>query len=88
MMTKLALSGLLLLFLSNIYVGFLSGLGNQPLVSMTYHFLGGFFMAMLVAAFYTSEFGRLSQPLRVLTVVAMTVAIGVFLEMAEYLGNQ
>ena len=61
------------------------GPGDLMAVSMTYHFLGGFFMAMLIYSFYHSEFSKLSQPTRFLVVVMMTLAVGAFWEMAEYM---
>lgn len=86
-MLKLAVWALAALFISNLYV-VLKNLGDIMAVSMAYHFLGGFFAAMLFASFYNSEFRRLSQPRRFLMIVALTVAVGVFWEMAEYVGGK
>lgn len=86
-MSKFACWALIALFVSNLYVVF-ENLGEMMAISMAYHFLGGFFVAMLFASFYNSEFSRLSQPRRLLTIVALTVAVGVFWEMAEYVGNK
>lgn len=86
-MSKFACWALAALFVSNLCL-VLKNLGGIMAVSMTYHFLGGFFAAMLLASFYNSEFSKLSQPTRFLVVVAMALAVGAFWEMAEYLASQ
>jgi len=53
-------------------------------MSVVFHFLGGFFVAMLVASFYNNEFSKLPQYLRFFVVVAMTLGVGIFWEFAEY----
>ncbi len=87
-MTKTAILALIALFLSDIYIGIMKGWGLNPFVSASYHFLGGFFVAMLVFSFYHSEFKKLPQHLRVFVIVALTMAVGVTWEFAEYIGNK
>lgn len=86
-MSRLAILALIALFLLDIYFGLLKGWGYDPLVSMAFHFTGGALTALLLVSFYNSEFKSLPQHLRILTVVSMTLAVGVFWEFAEFLAN-
>lgn len=86
-MTRLAIWALTALFVINLYGVLAVGWGENTSVSMAFHLLGGFFVAMLVCSFYNSEFKRLSQPfLPFLIAAALTLSIGVVWEFAEYVG--
>lgn len=87
-MKKFAVWGLVLLFLTNIYVGAFAGWGNIMAVSMIYHTLGGFFVALLLSSLYDSEFAKLPQSLRFLVIMGCTIGIGAVWEMSEYLATQ
>lgn len=79
---------MVLLLLANVYLLTTKDWIATMAESMAFHFLGGFLAAMLVFSLYHSEFAKLSQPVRLLTVVAMTLMIGVFWEFSEYIANQ
>lgn len=79
---------MILLLLANVYLLTTKDWIATMAESMAFHFLGGFLAAMLVFSLYHSEFAKLSQPVRLLTVVAMTLMIGVFWEFSEYIANQ
>lgn len=49
-----------------------------------FHFAGGLFMGLLVASYYRSEFGKLSQPFRFFCLLAIVMGIGVLWEFHEY----
>ena len=48
------------------------------------HVLGGFFIALLVASYYASEFSALPQPLRFFCILAIVMGVGVLWEFHEY----
>ena len=88
-MTRLAIWALIALFVINLYTGLIKGWGENVWFNIAFHFLGGFFVAMLIYSFYHNEFSKLSQPLlRFLIVAAMTIAVGAVWEFAEYVGNK
>ena len=49
-----------------------------------FHFAGGFFIALLIASYYATEFRKLSQPLRFFCIVGLTIAMAVFWEFHEF----
>src|SRR3989344_2460259 len=51
------------------------------------HFLGGLFIAFLVASYYSSEFGKLSQPFRLFALVGIVIGVAVLWEFYEIVVN-
>ena len=49
-----------------------------------FHLIGGFFIALLVASYYASEFGKLSQPFRLFALLGIVMGIGVLWEFHEF----
>jgi len=49
------------------------------------HFLGGLFIAFLIASYYSSEFGKLSQPFRLFALIGIVMGVGVLWEFHEYI---
>ncbi len=83
-MLKLTLFLMVFLLLANICLVTVEDWIPTMAESMIFHFLGGFLAAMLVFSLYHNEFAKLSQPIRLLTIMAMTLMIGVFWEFTEY----
>ena len=52
-----------------------------------FHVLGGFFIALLVASYYSSEFGKLSQPFRLFALVGIVMGVAVLWEFYEIVVN-
>lgn len=88
LMLKLTITLMILLLLANVYLNVTQHWIATIAESIAFHFLGGFLAAMLVFSLYHSEFAKLSQPVRFLTIVAITLMIGVFWEFSEYIANQ
>ena len=53
-----------------------------------FHFAGGLLFGALTAEYYASEFGRLSQPLRIICIVSIVTCIGVIWEFHEFILSQ
>lgn len=53
-----------------------------------FHFIGGLGIALLVASYYATQFGKLSQLLRFFCVLGMTIGVGVLWEFHEYVLGQ
>ncbi len=53
-----------------------------------FHFAGGLAIALLVTSYYSTEFGKLSQPFRFFCIVAIAMGIGVLWEFHEYILTQ
>ena len=56
--------------------------------NMALHFLGGFFVAMLMADYLNGHFQKENKLKNTLIILGATVFIGVIWEFAEYIGNQ
>lgn len=88
-MTKMALIALFVLFLSAMFVAASVNFGQiNPFISAAFHLLGGFLTAMLIASFYNSEFKKLKQHLAFLTILGMTLGVGLVWEFTEYAFDQ
>lgn len=91
---RLAILFLILVFLIDI-LGFYISSYRIPAYDMILHFFGGFFVAMLFASFLLKNYpistdksrimGRFS--ILVLTVLGLTVLVGVFWEFIEYIAT-
>ena len=82
-----------LIFLVSIFVVNLVGLYYQwylvyPWFDQTLHFLGGSFIAMLMANYLSEYFVNKNTLKNLLIIVGVTVFIGVAWEFAEYIANQ
>ena len=76
---------LLILFISNIWLQTELSLSRLVWLDMTYHFLGGFFMAMFLYAYLNKSLQTNIWFLkRTLIIVGATLFIGVMWEFAEY----
>ena len=49
-----------------------------------FHLIGGFFIALLVASYYATEFSKLSQPFRLFALLGIVMGIGVLWEFHEF----
>ena len=81
------------IFLVSIFVVNLVGLYYQwylvyPWFDQTLHFLGGSFIAMLMANYLSEYFVNKNTLKNLLIIVGVTVFIGVAWEFAEYIANQ
>jgi len=79
---------LILIFLVNIVGFYYSWYLNYFWFDMTLHFLGGFFIAMLMANYLSEYFANKNNLKNLLIIVGVTVFIGVAWEFAEYIANQ
>ena len=87
--TKFAIISLISIFAINIYPGITYDFYiDYPFFGMTLHFLGGFFMAMLVYSFYKNELEKLPKFLKIISIIGMTMAVGVLWEFTEYSCNK
>ena len=82
-----------LIFLVSIFVVNLVGLYYQwylvyPWFDQTLHFLGGSFIAMLMANYLSEYFVNKNTLKNLLIIVGVTVFIGVAWEFVEYIANQ
>ena len=82
-----------LIFLVSIFVVNLVGLYYQwylvyPWFDQTLHFLGGSFIAMLMANYLSEYFVNKNFLKNLLIIVGVTILIGVVWEFAEYIANQ
>ena len=87
-MTKLAIIGLVSIFTINVYPGFILNLYQYPIFGITLHFLGGFFVSMLLSSFYKNDLERLPRFLKIITIIGITIAVGVLWEFTEYSANK
>jgi len=83
--TKYAFILLIVVFISSIYLGF----GYQfyttiPIFDVILHFLGGFFVGMLVYSYHHREFTKNSPFFQIIALVGITIMVGVFWEFLEY----
>lgn len=87
--TKNAAAGLIVVFLMNIYPGsILQWYARYPSFDIFLHFLGGFFIAMLIFSYYHKEFKKLPQHMQFFAIIGMTMGIGVIWEFGEYIASQ
>lgn len=87
--TKLAILALVALLAVNIYPGWIyKWYITQPFFDTTLHFLGGFFVTMLIYSFYQSDFKKSSFFFRTVSLLGITMGIGVIWEFMEYIANQ
>lgn len=86
---KFSLLALIALLAVNIYPGWIyKWYVTQPFFDTALHFLGGFFVAMLVFSFYQNEFKKSPLFFQAIALLGITVGIGVIWEFTEYLANQ
>lgn len=86
-MAKKAIFFLVVIFFSNLIGGLYFGLYSTWWFDIIHHFLGGFFVAMLMAN-YLSDIQPESTLKKYLIVVGATLFVGVIWEFAEYIGSQ
>lgn len=85
MRIKTTLLILITLFISA-YVAVYYGLGDRFWwLDVVQHFLGGFFIAILVAEQYKSHLEKMAKPIRLLFLVASAALVGLLWEFYEYL---
>lgn len=85
--TKKAIFFLVLLMIVNVYPGMYYQWYDLKAFDVSLHFLGGFFVSMLLLSYYDREFKRNSQLFRLLSAVGITLLVGVAWEFMEYLGS-
>lgn len=49
-----------------------------------FHFVGGLFIGLLIASYYSTQLGKLSQPLRLFCILGMVMGVGVLWEFHEF----
>ena len=87
--TKFAIASLVFIFLFNIYPGFFyDWFARFDYFDNILHFLGGFFVAMLIFSYYNTEFQKNSQMFKLFALVGMAAGIGVIWEFSEFIANQ
>ena len=88
MKTKTILSILILIGIFGYTGGVWGGAWYLESGNSYFHFVGGFFIALLVASYYASEFGKLSQPFRLFALLGIVIGIGVLWEFHEFVLGQ
>ncbi|OGN07852.1 MAG: hypothetical protein A2750_00160 [Candidatus Yanofskybacteria bacterium RIFCSPHIGHO2_01_FULL_45_42] len=74
-----------ILFISA-YAGNYLGLGDRFWwLDVALHFLGGFFIAVLIREYYKSHLEKMAKPVRILFLVASVALVGLLWEFYEYL---
>lgn len=84
MKTKIILIILIALFFLGYTGGAWGGRWYLETGNSYFHLVGGFFIALLVASYYASEFGKLSQPFRLFALLGIVMGIGVLWEFHEF----
>lgn len=84
MKTKNILIILIVLFVLGYTGGVWGGRWYNETGNSYFHFIGGFFIALLVASYYANEFSKLSQPFRLFALLGIVMGIGVLWEFHEY----
>ena len=87
MKTKTILSILILIGIFGYTGGVWGGAWYLESGNSYFHFVGGFFIALLVASYYASEFGKLSQPFRLFALVGIVMGVAVLWEFYEIVVN-
>lgn len=86
--TKLAIISLTVLLVLTIYfVLVYDWFVTNPWFNVVLHFLGGFFVTMLIYSFYHNEFSKVSVFFQFIALVGITLTIGVLWEFTEYIAN-
>lgn len=87
--TKFPIFALIALLLVNIYPGWIyKWYITQPFFDTTLHFLGGFFVAMLIFSFYQNDFKKSPFFFRSIALLGIVMGVGVIWEFTEYIANQ
>ncbi len=87
--SKLAIIFLVILLLVNVYPGaVLKWYIKYPSFDIALHFLGGFFVSMLIFSFYRDEFRKTSFFFQSMALAGIALGIGVVWEFAEYIGSR
>lgn len=84
MRTKTIFIILIVLFVLGYTGGVWGGRWYNETGNTSFHFAGGFFIALLIASYYATQFAKLSQPLRFFCIVGLTMAVAVLWEFHEY----
>lgn len=86
---KFSLLALIALLAVNIYPGWINKWYiTWPFFDTALHFLGGFFVAMLIYSFYQNDFKKSPFFFQAIALLGITMGIGVIWEFTEYIANQ
>ena len=83
-----AFNFLLIIFLVNVASFYFDWYLKYFWFNMVLHFLGGFFMAMLMANYLKENISSGSKIKNMLVILGATIFVGVVWEFAEYIANQ